>query len=225
MKAATTKTKAPPQDSVEFFYDVDQLSDEWHAIRRGTITASGMHNLLAGGEGKMRAGYMRQLAGERLTGLTTESYSNNAMARGREMEIEARDWYSRTRLVDCTKVGFVKRTILLPLGGEFAIGASPDSQVGPHKGLEIKTMRPDLLIGVLERGAAGVPAEHRAQVQGTMLVCDWDEMDLLLFYRGMPANAVFTIVRDDTYIGQLRNECERFDFEVRGLVEKIRKMA
>ena len=225
MKATATKAKTPPQDSVEFFYDVDQLSDDWHALRRGLITASNMDKLLAGGEGKMRTGYMRRLAGERLTGVTNEEYSNGAMARGREMEAEAREWYARTRLVDCTKVGFVKRTIRPPLGGELVIGASPDSQVAPRKGLEIKTMRPDLLIGVLERGAAGVPSEHRAQVQGTMLACDWDEMDLLLFYRGMPANAVFTIVRDESYIGQLRNECERFDFEVRALVEKIRKMA
>ena len=222
---AKTATKLKPlTDEVEFFRDVEQLSDEWRNLRLGTITASSMSKVLAQGEGKVRAAYLRQLAGERLTGIPAEGFDTPAMARGREMEGEARDWYSRTRFADCSPVGFVRRLVRCPLGTDFAVGCSPDSQTGPRKGLEIKTARPDLLIEILERGAAGLPTEHRAQTQGTMWVCDWDAIDLVVFYRGMPTNAKFTVLRDDDYIAKLRDECERFDYDLRMLVEKIRRM-
>jgi hypothetical protein len=49
-------------------------------------------------------------------------------------------------------------------------------------------------------------------------------MDLVCFYRGMPTNAVFTVERDEVYIRRLREELERFDYDLRMLVNKIRAM-
>lgn len=174
-----------------------------------------------GDESKTRAQYMRVLAGEILTGQPGEGkIETAAMRRGKEMEPEAREHYLSRRFVDLREVGFVRRK--LPSGRY--VGASPDGLIGKSKALEIKTMRPDLMIERLERGAQGM-TEHRAQVQGTMLVGDLEEVVLKIFYRGMPISPEATVVRDETYCKQLRNAIEVFDFELNELVQKIRRMS
>ena len=43
---------------------LEQGSKEWHAARAGWVTCSELSNVMAKGEGKTRAKYMRQLAAE-----------------------------------------------------------------------------------------------------------------------------------------------------------------
>lgn len=212
----------PPKDEVEFI-DVDQRSEEWHALRSGIPTASRFADIMAGGDGKGRTGYLRQLAGEILSGEPAEMFQTKAMQRGIEMEPEIRDWYERTKFADLKQIGFVKRTVRRSFARDFVIGCSPDSQVGERRGLEIKTEKPELLVARLESGARGFPSEHRAQLQGTMLVCDWEEMDLVIGYGRMP-KAEFTLMRDDVYIARLLDELERFSYDLEQLVAKIKKM-
>lgn len=224
--AKVAAKKAPPEDVVEFF-DVEQRSETWMELRRGLPTASKFAIIMA--EGKdgdasvTREKYMKLLAGEIVSGQVAESLKSEAMDRGTRMEPEARQWYERTRFADLTPVGFVRRTVRVPLGQDFVVGCSPDSQVGKRKGLEIKTMAPHLLGDVAERGAAGFPVGHRAQLQGTMWACDWDEMDLVLYYTGWPKPPVFTITRDGAFIAKLKEQVERFDYELKQLVERWRR--
>ncbi len=53
---------------MEIFTDLEQGSSEWFACRAGIPTASKFATVLAKGEGKIRSQYMRQLAGEVITG-------------------------------------------------------------------------------------------------------------------------------------------------------------
>ena len=221
---AKAATKAPA-DLVEFFDEVPQLSEEWFELRRGIPTASRFADVMASSdEAKMRTKYLYRLAGELVSGETAETFRNEAMDRGVMMEPAARAYYERTHLVDVERVGFVKRTVRpLVLGAkEFVIGASPDGLIGKRKALEIKTMRPELLMAQKQRGAP--PPEHRAQCQGTMLVADLDEVDLLLFYDGRkgPMALKFTMTRDDVYIAKLRDALDAFSYELRQLVAQWR---
>lgn len=214
----------PKPAEVEIFEDMEQGSDEWVQIRLGVPTASNFRIMMASGkdgeDSQTRARLMRQLAGEILTGRPAEGKIRTAaMERGVEMEPAARAYYERTRFVNVKRVGFIRRR--LPSGGW--VGCSPDGLVTERKVLEIKTMAPDLLIERLEKGA-GMPSEHRAQCQGTLWVGDLEEIDLLLFYEGMPVCPQFTIYRDETFIKQISNAVEIFEFETRRLVEKIRSM-
>jgi hypothetical protein len=223
---AKTATKAPPGDLVEFFDEVEQGSDAWDDLRRGLPTASKFADVMASSnEAKMRTKYLHRLAGEIVSGETAETFRNEAMDRGKTMEPAARAYYERTHLVDVEQVGFVRRTVRpLTLGAkEFVIGASPDGLVGKRKALEIKTMRPELLMAVKQR-SSGPPTEFRAQCQGTMLVADLDEVDLLLFYDGRkgPMALKFTMTRDDVYIAKLRDALDAFSYELRKLVEQWR---
>lgn len=214
----------PPPAEVEIFEEVEQGSEEWINLRLGVPTASNFALIMAdakdGEASKTRTRYMRMLAGEILTGRPAEGkIITAAMQRGRDMEPEARQHYLDRHFVDLRQVGFIRRR--LP-SGRFA-GCSPDALIGDRKALEIKTMEPSLLIERLEKGA-GMPPEHKAQVQGTLWVADLEEVDLLLFYSGFPVAPKYTCQRDENYIRQLANAVEVFEYETRKLVEKIRRM-
>jgi len=219
MPKTKAKTPAPVLDSVEWFHDVEQGSAEWHALHIGVPTASNFVSVLAAGEGKMRATYLRQVAAEAITGERIETYKSADMMRGLAMEDEARQYFMRSRFCKLERCGFVRRTVVTTLGTNFKVGCSPDSLIDDNGVLEIKTMRPDLLIDVLEKGAAGFPTEHRAQCQGSLWVTGRNYVHLMIYYRGMPS-ADFVVPRDDEYIKHLSNEVERFSYDVRKLIER-----
>lgn len=217
MAKAAAKIKEP---AFETFPEIEQQSEEWIKIRLGTPTASNFAMVLRDGDSKTRAQYMRKLAGELLTGRPAEGkLITAAMQRGNEMEPEARDHYSRKNFVTLNRIGFARRK--LPSGRY--VGCSPDGLIGKKKALEIKTMQPDLMIELLERGA-GLPPEHRAQVNSTMWVMDLEEVDLMLFYRGMPHAPQFTIKRNEDVMKEISDAAEVFDHELHKLVAKIKSM-
>lgn len=224
-KRVQRPTPGPKSPIVQIFEDIEQGSEEWFALKLGVPTSSCFGIMMASGkngdESVTRARLMRMLAGEILTGRPGEGkIVTAAMQRGKDMEPAARDYYARTNFVELRRVGFIRRS--LPNGRW--VGCSPDALVGDKKALEIKTMAPDLLIERLERGC-GPPTEHRPQIHGTMWVADLEEVDLLLYYEGMPVNPKFTIKRDETYIKEIARAVELFEYETHMLAEKIRRMS
>jgi YqaJ-like viral recombinase domain len=221
---AIVERKLGPVEIIEVD-EFEQGTPQWFDVRLGIPTASNFGTVMASGtdgeESKTRAQYMRVLAGEILTRKPAEGkIVTAAMQRGKDMEQEAREHYLATRFANLRQIAFMRRK--LPSGRYF--GSSPDGLIGKRKALEIKTMRPDLMIEQLERGAAGV-TKHRPQVQGTMLVGDLDEVDLIIFFSGMPVAPTVTIYRDETYCREIRRAVEVFDFELNQLVDKIRRMS
>lgn len=230
MARASAKPKVVP-DVVEVFDKVEQRTREWYELRLGIPTASVFATVMAsgkdGGDSLTRADLLRRLAGEILTGRPDETrFKSEAMQRGIDMEPAARDYYSRTRLVELEQVGFVRRTIHNPFGDPIVVGCSPDAYVGKgrRKLLQIKTVNPQALIEVVEKGAAGFPREHRAQCQGELFVAGGEELDLMLFYEGMPVAPTFTVLRDELYIKEIKEACEVFTYDLRTLVKKILSM-
>lgn len=192
-------------------FDMDQGSEAWRAARCGIPTASKFATVIAKGEGKTRSKYMRELAGEILTGEPTETFSNAHMDRGKAMEDEARETYSFIHGVEPIRVGFVRN-------GQK--GASPDSLIGERGGLEIKTALPDIQIDRLERNR--LPPEHVAQVQGNIWTAERDWWDFVSFWPKLPMLRV-RVYRDEPYIKALSDEIDRFNDELAALVERIRR--
>jgi hypothetical protein len=195
---------------LEVFDNLEQNSPEWIKVRLGLATASMFSAILAKGEGKTRATYMRKLAGERITGEPAENFTNPAMDRGHLLEDDARKLYSFYADIEPTQVGFVKNG---------KIGASPDSLLNDDGALEIKTKKPELLIETILRD--DFPPEHKAQCQGVLLVTERAWIDIAVYYPGMP---FFTkrAKRDEAYLKTLHGEIDRFNDELEALVEKIR---
>jgi hypothetical protein len=229
-KAKAAKSAIEPStDIVDIFSndEIPQRSEKWFAIRRGIPTASKFAAIMAdgrdGGESLTRQAYLDKLAGEIMSGQTDEDFQTEAMRRGNEMEDEALEWYEQEVFDDVQRVGFIRRTINPPLGHSYIVGCSPDGYLPKQKRLvQIKTMRPDLIVKLLRNGPGGFTSKHRAQCQGELMVSGADSCDLICFYRGWPDPPRFTLERDDQFIARLREECERFSWELSRLVSDTR---
>lgn len=191
--------------------DCEQGTPAWHEARRGIVTASNFSKILAKGEGKVRATYMRTLAGEIITGAAHEGYKSQSMERGNAMEAEARRFYSLMSDSDPEQVGFIRNG---------KVGYSPDSLVGASGLLEIKTQQPDLLIETIERDT--FPSVHIAQCQGGLWVAEREWIDLVVYWPKMPP---FTkrLYRDEAYIRALATAVGIFNVELHEMVEKVRR--
>lgn len=193
----------------------EQGTTEWYAARAGIPTASEFHTVMAkgkdGGASVTRAKYLRQLAGEILTGEPSpEGYSNAHMERGKVMEDEARDFYAFTRGVEPERVGFLRNGVK---------GASPDSLIGATGGLEIKTAIPAVQIERLQRGT--LPPEHKAQVQGSLWVAEREWWDFVSYWPKLPP-LVVRVYRDEEYIALIARAVAAFIEERDAIVDSIR---
>jgi YqaJ-like viral recombinase domain len=218
-KAATIKK---PPKSLLVIHDVEQGTDAWFRVRMGIPTASNFATVMASGsngdKSMTRTEYMYRLAGEIITERPAEeTFKSRAMERGKEMEGEAIADYEKRKSAEVRRIGFATN-----FEGLRKCGASPDGLVGFDGGLETKTMRPDLMIPLLDRGAR-MPPEHRAQVQGNMHVLERDLWDFKIYYPRMPDFTV-RVFRDDLYIKELDNQIQIFNHETKRLVEKLRSM-
>lgn len=191
-------------------FNCEQGSPEWFACRAGIPTASKFSTVMAKGEGKTRAEYMRKLAGELLTGEPAEQFSNTHTDRGNAMEDEARQTYAFICDAEIERVGFIRN------GNR---GASPDSLVGTAGGLEIKTALPHIQIDRLERDR--LPPEHKAQVHGNIWLAEREWWDFVSYWPRLPILTV-RVYRDEEYIKTLADEIDRFNDELAALVERIR---
>lgn len=194
---------------IEIFND-EQGSPEWFERRRGIVTGSRFQDVLAKGEGKTRRRYMMDLAAEILTGEVAPSYTNGHMERGNEQEPEARRMYALMTDTEPQQVGFIRNG---------AKGCSPDSLLGEDSGLEIKTALGAIQIERLLRGT--LPAEHRAQVQGSMWVTERPHWTFVSYSPGLPL-LIVPVERDDAYIDELDKAVQAFNSELAEVVATIR---
>jgi hypothetical protein len=199
---------------MEIFDDIEQGTEAWLRLRAGIPTASVFSALLAsgrgGGESKTRQTLLYKLAGERLTGEPAENYTNQFMDRGHAMEDEARQHYAFVRDCEPKQIGFIRNG---------KCGCSPDALIGDDGMLEIKTAAPHILIPLLLKGEA--PPEHKAQLQGNLMVAERKWIDIIVYYRGMKP-LIIRETRDEGYISELRNAVDVFDLELRKLVERLK---
>lgn len=194
----------------------EQGSEEWFRARMGMPTASEFATVMAkgkdGGASVTRKTYLMKLAGEIVTGVPMEGYSNDHMERGKLLEDEARDHYCFKTDLEPERVGFI-------INGRK--GCSPDSLIGNDGMVEIKTKLPHLLIEALLRD--DFPPEHRAQCQGGLWVAEREWIDIAIYWPGMPL-FVKRAPRDEAYIVKMAGEIDRFNAELHDMVERIKRI-
>lgn len=158
------------------YHDIPQNSDEWFALRTGKFTASTFKDLFMG---KTTQGYqdaIYKVAFERLTNESPESFTNEWMQRGTELEPEARAWYEFERDVKVLNGGFFEYNDW--------IGASPDGLVGEDGLLEIKCPKYSTLMNYLMNKE--LPKNYYYQVHGQMLVSDRQWCDFIAYHPKLP---------------------------------------
>lgn len=194
-------------------FDCEQGTPEWFECRMGIPTASEFKTLIGvkkdAREKVTRQTYMRKLAGERITGVPAESYSNAYMERGHDYEDEARRAYTFMTDLEPKRVGFIRMR---------DTGCSPDSLVADDGGLEIKVALPHIQIERLEKNE--LPPEHRAQVQGSLWITGRKWWDYCSYCPKLPL-FVTRVHRDDGYIATIAGAVNEFNAELDDLVRRI----
>lgn len=197
-----------------------QGTEQWALDRCGCATASEFSCVLAKGEGKTRAAYLRRVVTERLTGKPTETYSNGHMARGTIQEPFARLAYEAAYGEPVEEVGFIKHPSLMA-------GCSPDGLLGKDGGGEFKCVIPTVQLETWER-TAGYPPEHKAQIMGNLWITGRKWWDFVSFSPDMPAHLRlyrFRVERDEAYIANLEREVIKFLQEVDAMYGRLMRMS
>lgn len=195
--------------------DLVQGSPEWLEARAGVPTASEFDRIINmdGKPSKQREKYLYQLAGERVTGKKEETYTNGAMARGVELEPEARQLYE---LVTGNQVA---QTGICLLDNE-SCGCSPDGIiVGSEIGIEIKCPTIAVHVGYLLENK--MPSDYFQQVHGSMFVTGFKYWEFLSYYPGLKP-LLIRVERDEKFISALKTEMEKFCKELNEITERIR---
>jgi len=214
--------------------DVEQRSAEWYAARIGIPTASVFGIIMAdgrdGGESKTRADLLHRMAAEIIYKRPLETYQSADMAHGIEIEPDALDHYAFTRGVEVRRVGFVRRTIRDPLFGDLVVGASPDGLIGDDGAVQVKRMKPSLIVKHLDNGTRFATA-HRWQCHGEIWVTGRQWVDLKVYYAErtdteffqFPISPTERVERDETAIAELRKGVEAFAYDLKKLVADVSK--
>ena len=197
--------------------DFPQGSDEWNEARVGNPGASSFHRIVTtkGAPSKSRQDYIYELAGEIITGRKTEGYSNQRMADGLDAESESRSYYEFMHDVEITQVALCYPNDLK------RYHASPDGLILSEKaGFETKDAIPKVQAKRLDKGK--LPTEHFTQCQGGLLVTGYDYWVFQSYCSGMPT-LTLRVERDETFIAKLKEELERFVYDLDQTVKKIKQ--
>lgn len=168
--------------SITIHNDLIQGSDEWLAARCGLITASEMGKLLTptlkAANNKDSRAHFYELAFQRLTGFVEPQYVSDAMLRGQEDEIYAREAYSE-HFAKVEETGFITND-----SWGFTIGYSPDGLVGDDGLIEVKSRGGKYQVQTIAQ--RGVPDEYMLQLQTGLLVTGRKWVDFISYCGGLP---------------------------------------
>ena len=175
--------------------DCEQGSDEWIYARLGIPSAS-MYGKIITTQGKWSTQadtYINQLVAEKLTREQTPFYQNEHMARGTELEPDARKMYEFIKDVEVQEVGFCLHDTL-------EAGASPDGLIGEDGGLEIKCPAPATHVEYLRGGK--LPSKYKQQVMGCLWITGREWWDFMSYHPSMKP-LIVRVERDEDYIAEL----------------------
>lgn len=164
-------------------HNVEQGSEQWHKLRRGTLTASEVKKILTEKTLKIAnnnetRSHVYEIAAQRVTGYTEPQYISDDMLRGMQDEIFALELYAE-KYAPVTEVGFITNDDL-----GFTIGYSPDALVGDDGLIEIKSRCQKYQFQTIAGGE--VPSEYMLQIQTGLLVAGRKWLDFISYCAGMP---------------------------------------
>ena len=159
--------------------DLKQGSKEWLDARLGVVTASNFSKLITSKAraSRQQSAYMETLIQEQISNKRAESFSNNWIERGNELEPDARIMYELAKGVNVRETGLIYKN------NDKLVYCSPDGLM-PDRGLEIKCPAPKTHFNYLRKNK--LPTTYIQQVQGSMWVTGlkkWDFMSYCPAYK------------------------------------------
>lgn len=200
---------------------IEQQTEEWFNARLGVITASNfasiMANSIKGKEfnasapfGNPAREYAMRIALESVTKERIETFSNEYMERGNELEPIARELYEMETFNDVLSGGFAVNN---------GVGASSDGLVGDRGAIEIKSVIYKTHFKTIESGKYDL--KYKWQIQGNIWLYDLDWVDFVSYCPEFPESTrlyVYRVDRDEEMIQRLSERIEEF----KGLVSSYK---
>ena len=203
--------------SITYHRNLVQGSDEWRQARCGLITASEVKLLLTptlkvANNDKSRA-HIWELAAQRISQYVEPSYISDAMLRGHEDEILARNLYTEkyTPVKEC---GFVTND-----KWGFTLGCSPDGLVGDDGMIEVKSRAQKYQVQTIVENwrDGGYPSDFMLQIQAGLLVTERKWCDFLSYSGGLPM-AVIRTEADAEVQEAITSACEQAENQIAEIV-------
>lgn len=200
---------------IKYHDNIEQGTEEWHALRCGVLTASNMKHVITptykiANNDKTRA-LVYEIAAQRITGYTEETFQSFKMQRGHVEEEYAREVYSQ-RYAPVKEMGFVTNDRL-----GFVIGFSPDGLVGEDGGTEMKSRDQRFQVQTIVDWE--VPSEHDIQVQASLFMSERKWWDYVQYSNGMPMT-VIRVYPDPKKQAVIEQACFEFEQQVQAVVDK-----
>jgi len=194
--------------------DIAQGTDEWYALRVGNPGASGMDKIITstGKKSTQRQKYLYQLAGEIIAGSKGESFTTDWMARGLELESDAREMFEFTH-------GAVEQCALIYQDERRLWHCSPDSIMPAiETGVEFKCPSLPVHVEYLDKGQ--LPAAYKIQVQSSMMVTGWGQWYFVSYYPSIKP-FILLVERDESLISLINEAVEEFCADLQKMVERL----
>jgi len=195
----------------------EQGTEGWLKDRLGCPSGSNFSKLItsAGKPSTQAEGYINQMIAERLMGNTANEVKQTEwMARGNELEPQARSFYEFATGNDVVEIGFCKHDV-------YECGVSPDGLVNDDGLLEIKCPAPSTHVGYL-RGDK-LPSTYKQQVMGQMWITEREWCDFVSYHPDMPV-LITRVQRDDSYIMLLEAEVEKACEAIETQYQKLKEL-
>lgn len=216
----------------EIITDVPQGSAEWHALRRGSATASRFKDVMSKGRAKGTVGkaynsYLLELAAEHLTGETDDDLSHvKAIQWGNEHESEARAAYMFTTGLNVREVTYCVRTDIDNVGGspDGLCYGDGDEILG---GVEFKApYKSSTHVRYIQENK--LPDEYFWQVHGCMFLCDTPWWDFISYDPRMPKGSrvfMLRVERDEKLMIDLEARLRAFSADLSSLLREVERHA
>jgi hypothetical protein len=184
--------------------NIEQHSPAWYAIKLGRITGSRFKDAMSGDSTAGFTGLIGTMAAEIITGEMEDTFVSDQMARGTELEPEARRAYETLTEQEVEQVGF----IMPEENTEFHeyTGFSPDGLINDDGLLELKAPMAKTHLNYIEKNV--LPNEYKWQVQGGLWQTGRKYCDFVSYYPGMKL-FIKRVYPDLLMHRQLEAECRK----------------
>lgn len=183
---------------MQIIKDIPQGSEEWTQLRLGVATASNFNKIITatGKESATLEKYALQLATESTLFSAEPNFKNEIMARGNELEAEARQVYQEETFNIVEEITMFKSDC-----GNF--GYSPDGLIANDGLIEIKCPLATTHFQYILDDK--VPSDYWQQLQGGLWVSGRNWIDFVSYHPNFKEKKLFIkrVEKDNNYIYQL----------------------
>jgi putative phage-type endonuclease len=198
----------------------EQKSEAWFTARLGRVTGTGCKDMMATKTTASYRNLIADIASEIITnsGEDEESYVNEWMQRGIDLEPEARSKYESLFETTIEQVGFIT-TDEDHKYSEW-VGVSPDGLTKDNGMIEIKCPKKSTHMYYISNGK--LPSEYKWQVMFQLYVTGFEYCDFMSYYPNLKP-FIIRVFPDKQIFDEIEKELDLLIIEVKKLIESYNK--